>query len=51
MDDVKILIPRPFAAGIDDLGWINGTNESQKPYPGPYRAGVKRIFDVLITKL
>lgn len=46
MDDVKILIPRPFAAGIDDMGWINGTNESHKSYPGPYRAGVKRIFDV-----
>lgn len=42
----NVLIPRPFAVGIDDMGWINGTNDSQKPQPGPYRAGVKRIFDV-----
>ncbi|MBN2347970.1 MAG: hypothetical protein JXJ22_03985 [Bacteroidales bacterium] len=41
-----ILFPRPFAFAIDDMGWINGSNIGENGKIGPYRAGVKRIFDV-----
>lgn len=42
----KILFPRPFAFAIDDLGWNSGSDLSEQPAPGPYRTGVKRVFDL-----
>lgn len=41
-----ILFPKPFAFAIDDMGWINGSDIGENGMIGPYRAGVKRTFDV-----
>jgi hypothetical protein len=40
----KIIFPRAFAFAVDDLGWVDGADLSEKPVPGPYRTGVKRRF-------
>lgn len=37
-----LFIPRPFAIAIDDLGWMDGTNEGEDGNQGPYRLGIKR---------
>lgn len=37
----SIIFPRPFAIAIDDLGWMQGSNEGEDGY-GPYRLGLKR---------
>lgn len=39
-----ILFQRPFQVAIDDLGWMRGSSLGDEN--GPWRAGVKRIFDV-----
>lgn len=44
--DPYIYFPRPFAFVIDDMGWIRGASMEGKTSGGPYRNGVKRIFDV-----
>ena len=38
----NLLIPRPFAIAIDDLGWMNGSNDGENEKEGPYRLGIKR---------
>jgi hypothetical protein len=38
--------PRAFAFAIDDLGWNEGGSLANNTPPGPYRAGVKRTFDI-----
>lgn len=43
---MAILFPRPFAFAIDDLGWNEGSDMTTLPGGGPYRAGVKRTFDI-----
>ncbi|MBT1689556.1 hypothetical protein [Dawidia soli] len=42
----KITFPRAFAFAVDDLGWMDGADLSEKPVPGPYRTGVKRRFEL-----
>jgi hypothetical protein len=42
----RILFPRAFAFAVDDLGWNEGSDMSRLAFPGPHRAGVKRIFDL-----
>src|SRR5688572_7936189 len=37
--------PRAFAFAIDDLGWNEGSSLVMNTPPGPFRAGVKRVFD------
>lgn len=39
-----ILFQKPFQIAIDDLGWMRGSSLGDEN--GPWRAGVKRIFDV-----
>lgn len=39
-----ILFQKPFQVAIDDLGWMQGRSLGDEN--GPWRAGVKRIFDV-----
>src|SRR5690554_2207550 len=39
-----ILFQKPFQIAIDDLGWIEGSSLGDDN--GPWRGGVKRIFDV-----
>lgn len=46
MTNNSVIFPRPFAIGIDDLGWRNGSNLSANNPPGPLRTGVKRIHDL-----
>lgn len=41
----KVSFPRPFAIAIDDLGWINGSNDGEDGY-GPYRLGINRKMQV-----
>ena len=41
-----VLFPRPFAFAIDDMGWLNGSDIGENGMIGPYRAGVKRAFEV-----
>jgi hypothetical protein len=50
MTDYSLFFPRPFAAGIDDLGWRNGSNLSANNPPGPLRTGVKRTHDLIDYK-
>jgi len=40
----QILFPRAFAIAIDDLGWMEGSSLGDTG--GPWRAGVRRSFDV-----
>jgi hypothetical protein len=42
----KVIFPRAFAFAVDDLGWNQGSDLSQKHTPGPHRAGVKREFQL-----
>lgn len=42
----NIIFPRAFAFAVDDLGWVDGADLSEKPVPGPYRTGVKRRFEL-----
>lgn len=42
----RVSFPRPFAFVIDDMGWIQGANMEHASPRGPFRNGVKRIFDV-----
>lgn len=44
--NLRVQFPRPFAFVIDDMGWIQGSSMGEKTPPGPYRNGVKRVFDV-----
>ena len=37
----KLIIPKPFAIAIDDLGWMKGHNEGHDGF-GPYRTGLNR---------
>ena len=41
-----ISFPRPFAFVIDDMGWIQGSSMEEHTPRGPFRNGVKRIFDL-----
>jgi hypothetical protein len=41
-----IEFPRAFAFAIDDLGWNEGSSMVVNVPIGPYRAGVKRLFDI-----
>ncbi len=41
----RITFPRPFAFVIDDMGWIQGSSLGEKTPSGPYRNGIKRVFD------
>lgn len=43
---MAIIFPQPFAFAIDDLGWNEGSDMTILPGGGPYRAGVKRNFDI-----
>ncbi len=38
--------PRAFAFAIDDLGWNEGSSMVVNTPTGPFRAGVKRTFDI-----
>ncbi len=40
----RILFPYAFAIAIDDLGWMEGSSLGDSD--GPWRAGVRRSFDV-----
>lgn len=42
----RISFPRPFAFVIDDMGWIQGSSLREKTPPGPFRNGIKRVFDL-----
>src|SRR5688572_17004603 len=41
-----IEFPRAFAFAIDDLGWNEGSSLVMNTPSGPFRAGVKRSFDI-----
>jgi hypothetical protein len=43
---MSIIFPRAFAFAIDDLGWNHGSSLESTKEGGPYRCGVKRIFDL-----
>ncbi len=42
----SIEFPRAFAFAIDDLGWNEGSSLAENIPSGPFRAGVKRAFDI-----
>lgn len=46
MSNPTLEFPRAFAFAIDDLGWNEGSNLAINGRQGPYRAGVKRVFDL-----
>jgi hypothetical protein len=41
----ELIIPRPFAFAIDDLGWNNGSNIGANGASGPYRVGVNKKME------
>jgi hypothetical protein len=44
VSEQRILFPHAFAIAIDDLGWMEGSSLGE--IGGPWRAGVRRSFDV-----
>jgi hypothetical protein len=44
VSEQRILFPYAFAIAIDDLGWMEGSSLGESG--GPWRAGVRRSFDV-----